>query len=119
MREVARVLRPGGRAVLEFYNRRSLRYLVKRLKSPDAISAQSTDHDVFTRYDDLEDVSRYLPPELTIDGVRGVRVFTPFAQVHSWPGVGTALRWLERTARDNPLTRGYGGFLVVVLTRSA
>ena len=119
MREVARVLRPGGRAVLEFYNRRSLRYLVKRMKTADAISAQSTDHDVFTRYDDLEDVARYLPANLKIDEVRGVRVFTPFAQLHGWPVVGSALRWLERVARDNPLTRGYGGFLVVVLTRTA
>ncbi|MFQ5458268.1 MAG: class I SAM-dependent methyltransferase, partial [Myxococcota bacterium] len=30
--EMSRLLRPGGHLLLEFYNRRSLRYLVKRLK---------------------------------------------------------------------------------------
>ena len=32
MREMARVVRPGGWVLAEFYNTRSLRYLVKRLK---------------------------------------------------------------------------------------
>jgi SAM-dependent methyltransferase len=118
LQEVGRVLRPGGRAALEFYNRRSLRYLLKMIKRPDAISDSTTDEDVFTRYDDLETIRNYLPPTLRLDGIRGIRVFTPFAGVHKWPGVGPVLGWMERVARDNPLTRPFGGFLVVMLTRT-
>ena len=118
MSEVARVLRPGGRAALEFYNKRSLRYLIKRLKQPHAVSDTTTDDMVYTRYDSLADVRTYLPGNLSVDDVRGIRVFTPFAQVHLVPGIKQAFAYAERTARDARLTRGFGGFLVVMVTRT-
>ncbi len=117
MCEVARVLRPGGRAALEFYNRRSLRYLIKRFKQPNKVSDVTNDEMVYTRYDTLNDVRGYLPSTLRIDEVKGIRVFTPFAQVHMVPGVRHAFARAERAARDNALTRGFGGFLVVMVTR--
>ncbi len=117
MCEVARVLRPGGRAALEFYNRRSLRYLIKRFKQPNKVSTETHDEMVFTRYDTLKDVRGYLPSTLRVDEVKGIRVFTPFAQVHMVPGVRHAFARAERAARDNVLTRGYGGFLVVMVTK--
>ena len=117
MCEVSRVLRPGGRAALEFYNRRSLRYLIKRLKQPNQVSDVTTDDMVYTRYDTLKDVRGYLPSNLRVDDVRGIRVFTPFAQVHMVPGVKHAFARAERVARDNALTRGFGGFLVVMVTK--
>ena len=117
MEEVARVLRPGGRAALEFYNRHSLRYLIKRLKRPDAVSDQTTDDEVYTRYDTLGDVRRYLPDELRVDRVHGVRVFTPFAQVHRVPVLGHAMRFAERAARDTAGVRRLGGFMVVSVER--
>jgi len=118
MQEVARVLRPGGRAALEFYNTRSLRYLIKRLKQPHAVSESTTDDMVYTRYDSIDDVRSYLPSELTIDEIRGIRVFTPFAKVHEVPGLAQAMAFAERTARDHPITRGFGGFLVALVTKS-
>ncbi len=117
MAEVARVLRPGGRAALEFYNTRSLRYVIKRLKRPHAVSATTTDDQVYTRYDSLRDVAGYLPTALRIDGVRGIRVFTPFAQAHKVPGLGPMLAYAEAIARDNPLTARFGGFMVVMVTK--
>lgn len=114
LEEVARVLRPGGMAALEFYNRTSLRYLVKRLKKPHRVSDETTDDQVFTRYDRLSDVRRYLPPSLVVDDLRGIRVFTPFAQVHKVPVVSTAFAWAEKQARDHRLTAQLGGFLVVI-----
>lgn len=119
MRETARVLRPGGRAALEFYNRQSLRYLIKRFKKPHAVSNSTTDDQVYTRYDSLDDVRGYLPPELKVTGVRGVRVFTPFAQVHRIPGVAQAFALAEKIARDQPLTARFGGFMVVMVEKSA
>lgn len=117
LREVARVLRPGGRAALEFYNRASLRYAVKRLKPAERVSEQTKDTQVFTRYDTLDEVKAYLPSTLSVVGVHGIRVFTPFAQVHKVPGVRTVLNRAERWARDFPVTARFGGFLVVLVER--
>lgn len=114
MREMGRVLRPGGRLLAEFYNPYSLRYLIKRLKPPTAISAKTDDEAVYTRYDTLEQVKGYLPPELKFSTVHGVRVVTPFSQAHRWPVVGQVLRAAERTAVDLPGVRRLGGFLIVV-----
>ncbi len=115
--EVSRVLRPGGVAALEFYNTRSLRYLIKRLKPAQAISEQSDDTHVFTRYDSLEDIKGYLPPALRLTGIRGIRVWTPFAQIHRVPLLNRGLAHLERFSRDQPISAQFGGFLVVLLER--
>jgi SAM-dependent methyltransferase len=117
MREVARVLRPGGRALLEFYNRHSLRYAVKRLKPAQRVAEGTHDTQVFTRYDSLDDVRGYLPDTLSVVGVHGIRVFTPFAQVHKIPGVRRVLSAAERWARDVPATARFGGFLIVQVER--
>jgi ubiquinone/menaquinone biosynthesis C-methylase UbiE len=117
MREVARVLRPGGRALLEFYNRHSLRYAVKRLKPAQRVAEGTHDTQVFTRYDSLDDVRGYLPDALSVVGVHGIRVFTPFAQAHQIPGVRHVLGKAERWARDLPATARFGGFLVVQVER--
>ncbi|MBI5480982.1 MAG: class I SAM-dependent methyltransferase [Deltaproteobacteria bacterium] len=117
--ELARVTRPGGHLVLEFYNRLSLRYLVKRLKAPSRISDRETDDAVFTRYDRLDDVQRYLPAGLEVVGIRGVRVVTPVSHVFRVAPVGRAFRALERAACDAPLLRRLGGFLVLVVRKPA
>jgi SAM-dependent methyltransferase len=117
--ELARVTRPGGLLVLEFYNRWSLRYLVKRLKAPTRISERETDDAVFTRYDDLEDARRYLPAGFEVVGVRGVRVVTPVSHVFRLAPVGRAFRALERAACDAPILRRLGGFLVLVVRKPA
>ena len=117
MDEVSRVLRPGGRAALEFYNRHSLRYAIKMLKRPNAVSETTNDHDVFTRYDTLADVRGYLPESLQIQDIHGIRVVTPFAQVHTVPVLGQAVRLVEAVARDAKGVRRLGGFMVVVVER--
>lgn len=118
MAEVARVLRPGGTAVLEFYNRHSLRYLVKRLKPPHRVAENTTDDQVYTRYDTLDDVRGYLPPVLRVRAVHGIRVFTPVAHVHRLPGLREVFGAAERFARDFPPTARLGGFLVTVVEKT-
>lgn len=115
--EMARVTRPGGAVLAEFYNTRSLRYLVKVLKPPTAISESTNDEAVFTRYDDPASIAGYLPPTLELAGWRGVRIVTPIARVHELPGVGSLFRWAERRLADAPVTRTLGGFLIAVLRR--
>lgn len=119
MREFSRVLRPGGRLLAEFYNPLSLRYLIKRLKPPSAISDKTSDEAVFTRYDSLQRIQSYLPADLELETLRGIRIVTPVSHVHRWPIVGPALRAVERGVADLPGVRRLGGFLLVVARKRA
>ncbi|MEO8704841.1 MAG: class I SAM-dependent methyltransferase [Kofleriaceae bacterium] len=112
MREMARVVRPGGWVLAEFYNARSLRRLVKALKPPTAVSDATNDEAVFTRYDDAAAIRSYLPPELEWVTSRGIRVITPVARVLDVPVLGSIVRWAEHKLADLPVTRDAGGFLV-------
>ena len=93
LREMARVVRPGGWVLAEFYNARSLRRLVKAVKPPTAVSESTHDEHVFTRYDDADAIRSYLPPGLDWVTTRGIRVITPVAGVLRVPVLGAAVRW--------------------------
>jgi len=112
--ELARVTRPGGHLLLEFYNPRSLRYLAKLLGGAAPIAEGTTDRDVFTRYDTLETARGYLPPDVEFVGMRGVRVVTPTSHVFRVPLLSSLFERAERLACDLPVLRGLGGFLIVV-----
>ncbi|MCW5806829.1 MAG: class I SAM-dependent methyltransferase [Deltaproteobacteria bacterium] len=115
--EMARVVRPGGWVLAEFYNARSLRRLVKAVKRPTAVSDQTHDEHVYTRYDDARAIRGYLPPELEWVATRGIRVITPVAKVLELPVVGAAIRWAEHRLADLPGARDVGGFLVACCRR--
>src|SRR3954468_462736 len=117
LREMARIVRPGGWVLAEFYNARSLRRLVKALKPPTAVSEQTHDEHVYTRYDDARAIQGYLPPELEWVTSRGIRVITPVAGVLRVPLLGAAVRWAEHRLADAPLARDHGGFLVAICQR--
>lgn len=114
MSEMARVVRPGGHVIAEFYNARSLRRLVKAMKPPSAVSKTTNDEHVFTRYDDAAAIRSYLPAGLEWVATRGIRVITPLAAVLRVPVVGAALRWVEHRLADAPVARDHGGFLVAI-----
>ncbi len=117
MREMARVVKPGGWVLAEFYNARSLRRLVKAVKPPTKVSARTNDEAVFTRYDDAAAIRRYLPPELEWVTSRGIRVITPVAKVLEVPLLGRAIRAMEHLLADAPIARNAGGFLVACCRR--
>jgi ubiquinone/menaquinone biosynthesis C-methylase UbiE len=116
--EMARVVRPGGWVLAEFYNARSIRRLVKAVKPPSAVSATTNDEAVFTRYDTIDDIRGYLPPTLRWETSRGIRIVTPVAQVHRVPGLGALVRAAEHRLADLPFLRDLGGFLVVCARRT-
>jgi ubiquinone/menaquinone biosynthesis C-methylase UbiE len=116
--ELARVTRPGGQMVLEFYNPWSLRYVAKRIAGPQPISAGRTEADVYTRWDAPHVLPKLLPPGVELEGLRGVRVFTPAAFVHKVPFVSRAIGMAETLALDSPL-RYFGGFMVAILRKRA
>lgn len=117
--ELARLVRPGGHLLLEFYNPWSFRYLAKRFGGPAPIAAGTTDHDVYTRYDTLEQAKGYLPAGVTLVAVRGVRVLTPTSGIFRFPGLGALFTRAERAACDLPGFRNFGGFLVLVARKQA
>jgi ubiquinone/menaquinone biosynthesis C-methylase UbiE len=111
--EMARVLRPGGKLVAEFYNANSLRNLSKRLAGPGKISTQRTEADMYTRWDTPQTIQTYLPPEVTFETWKGIRIFTPAAFFHKIPLLAPALQIIEKQAMTSPLA-SFGGFLVAV-----
>ena len=112
--EMARVTRPGGHLLLEFYNPRSLRYLAKVLGGAAPIADGTTDRDVFTRYDTLDTARGYLPADMEYVSMRGVRVVTPTSRVFDLPVISGLFDRAERVACDLPLLRNFGGFLILV-----
>jgi len=114
LHELARVVRPGGHLLLEFYNPRSLRYLAKLMGGAAPIAEGTTDRDVYTRYDTLKTARSYLPDGVEFVGVRGVRVVTPFSQVFNISRLGALFERAERAVCDWPGLRGLGGFLILI-----
>jgi SAM-dependent methyltransferase len=112
--ELGRLVRPGGHLLLEFYNPWSLRALAKRLAGPGHIAAGTNESHVYTRFDTLARARSYLPPDLEVVGVRGVRVVTPTSKVFAWAPLGRLFTWAEHAAKDAPLLRQLGGFLIVI-----
>jgi SAM-dependent methyltransferase len=117
--ELARLVRPGGYLLLEFYNPLSLRYLAKRLGGPGKIAGDGTDEShVYTRFDRLDRARSYLPAGVELRAVRGVRVVTPSSHVFAFPPLGRLFAWAEHAACDAPLLRNLGGFLILVAQKT-
>jgi ubiquinone/menaquinone biosynthesis C-methylase UbiE len=116
--EMARITKDGGHLILEFYNRRSIRYAIKVLKQPDQIGGALTDEDVYTRFDTLASIRSYLPAELALKEHYGVRVVTPAASLLRVPLLRDVMIRAEHLALNHRLLRNFGGFLVVVLEKT-
>ena len=119
--EMARVTKKGGFVIAEFYNARSLRGLRwqarKKWLSLFGPKGRLTEKDIFTRYDDPENVRSYFPPSLQLLETRGLIVWTPAAVLHRVPGLASALRELETCSSRGVLSR-VGGFMVYVLEKA-
>lgn len=116
--EMARVTRVGGTVIAEFYNPLSLRGLVKRFAPPGRISAATRESAVYTRFDAPWVVPRLLPPSLTFERARGVRIVTPAAAIMRVPGVRGVVRVIERRLADTAAAI-LAGFYVAVLRKTA
>jgi ubiquinone/menaquinone biosynthesis C-methylase UbiE len=114
--EMARVTRPGGVVLAEFYNPVSLRGLAKRLAPAGKVSATKTEEHVYTRWDPPWVVPRLLPPGTRLEAARGVRIVTPAAVAMKIPGIREGLRRLEHWLADSPAAV-LGGFYVAVVRR--
>jgi ubiquinone/menaquinone biosynthesis C-methylase UbiE len=114
--EMVRVTVPGGVVLAEFYNPLSLRALAKKYGPAGKISASQTEAAVYTRFDAPWELPKILPPNVKIEGARGVRIVTPAAQAMGIPLVGTFLKKAERRLADTKASI-FGGFYVAILRK--
>jgi len=115
--EMARVTRPGGVLLAEFYNPLSLRGLLKRFGPAGRISRFTKEDAVYTRFDAPWVIPRLLPPRTRVEASWGVRVVTPTAAAFQIPVVRTILPVLERALAPTPAA-WLAGFYVAVIRKS-
>ncbi len=111
LREMARVIRPGGFVVFDAYNRRSLRYLIKRVWGPRKTSTTFDEGAISTRFSTNAEIIARLPPQLSLVSEAGIRVVTPHPAVLRVPGLSALTEGLEWRLMDSPL-RAFAGFSV-------
>jgi ubiquinone/menaquinone biosynthesis C-methylase UbiE len=116
--EMARVTRPGGVILAEFYNPLSFRSLAKRALPAGKISEKRNESEVYTRFDAPWVIPRLLPPATKLEGARGVRIVTPVAAAMRVPLLGRALRALEVSLADGPMAM-FGGFYIAIVRKIA
>ena len=114
--EMARVTRPGGHVIAEFYNPFSLRGLVKRFGPAGRIASGTHEHHVYTRFDSPREVRALVPGNCRLVAARGVRIATPTAHVMKTRVGRMVFARAERLLCDSPL-RVFAGFYVVALEK--
>jgi len=116
--EMARVTRPGGVVLAEFYNPLSLRGLAKRLGPAGRVSHKTRESAMYTRFDAPFAVARLLPSDVRVEARWGVRIATPAAVFLRVPGLRAILPRIER--RLAPTLAAYlAGFHVVIARKRA
>jgi ubiquinone/menaquinone biosynthesis C-methylase UbiE len=116
--EMARVTRPGGFVIAEFYNPYSLRGLVKRASPPRAIAEKAHEGHVFTRFDSPKRARELAPASCRVRACRGVRIVTPAALVMRLPLLRQCL-WYAETRLCDTFMSALGGFFIVAYERLA
>jgi ubiquinone/menaquinone biosynthesis C-methylase UbiE len=114
--EMFRVVRPGGRVVFDAYNRRSLRYLVKRLWGPRSTSSSFDEGAIVTRFETPREVVAHLPAGTGVVSEAGIRITTVHPAVHRMPFIGMLADRLEWRLMDSPLWR-FAGFVVFTVEK--
>jgi ubiquinone/menaquinone biosynthesis C-methylase UbiE len=114
--EMARVTRPGGHVIAEFYNPMSLRGLVKRFGPAGAVADDTHEKQVFTRFDSPRRVQALTPPGCRQVDARGVRIATPTAHLMKTRLGREVFRRAETLLCDSPL-KVFGGFYVVAFEK--
>ncbi len=118
LREAARVARPGGRLFLEYYNRHSLRHIIRRIRPSEIVGGTVDERQVFVRFESRDEFEGHLPAELQTVKTHGLRVLTVLPWTLGLPVVGRRLQRLEAWASRSPLAR-YGGFMIVECEKAA
>jgi ubiquinone/menaquinone biosynthesis C-methylase UbiE len=115
--EMARVTRPGGIVLAEFYNPFSFRGLLKRIGPPGKISRFTKEDAVYTRFDAPWVIPRLLPARTTFERGYGVRIVTPAASAMRLPFAKRILPRLEHMLSATPAAY-LAGFYVAAIRKN-
>jgi ubiquinone/menaquinone biosynthesis C-methylase UbiE len=115
--EMARVTRPGGVVIAEFYNPMSIRGMLKQYGPAGRISSTTKESAVYTRFDAPWNLPKILPPGTRVESLRGIRIVTPAASAFKVPGLGRVLRKAETLLADTKAAYA-AGFVAAVIRKS-
>jgi ubiquinone/menaquinone biosynthesis C-methylase UbiE len=117
MNEMARVTRPGGMVLAEFYNPLSFRGLAKRLGPAGKIAAGKKESDVYTRFDSPNTIRTDLcPVDCDFVTARGIRITIPTARALRLPGLGKIWQRIDSALADSPLNV-FAGFWIAAFRK--
>ena len=108
IKEITRVVKKNGILILEFYNPFSLKYIANK------IGAFFSKNTVYTRYDNYFKIKSYLPKNLKIISIKGIRIFTPVSAVYKIPLLSELFAFSEKAFSDT-LLKFLGGYFILVL----
>lgn len=111
--EMARVTRPGGHILAEFYNPHSFRGLIKRFGPHLSVASGTDEGDVFTRFDTPGDAASMVPDGCEFVTARGVRITVFAGALMNVPGLRRVLWNAEHALCDTRASR-FAGFWVGV-----
>jgi ubiquinone/menaquinone biosynthesis C-methylase UbiE len=111
--ELGRVVKPGGHLVLEFYNKRSLRYVIRRVRPSLRTSSEFRESQIHTAFHSPAEVAALFPPQFKLQELRGIRGFTVVPEALRLPVLGPLMLNAERHFTFSPVSK-YGGFLVAI-----
>jgi ubiquinone/menaquinone biosynthesis C-methylase UbiE len=115
--ELARVLKPGGHLVLEFYNRHSLRHAIRALRPSLRTSKAFAEDAIHTAFLSPDEIAALLPEGFEVLDLRGIRGLTLVPATLRLPLLGPALQAAERRFTWSRWSR-FGGFLIVVARKA-
>ena len=105
IKEVYRVLNPGGTAILEFYNPTSFKALTNKL--------QGARNKVYLRFDSSRKIKQLLGGSFYVIETRGVKVL-PFSGLLTRPRTGAKIvKAFEKRVSRSPL-KAFAGYYIVV-----
>ena len=116
LKEMQRVVVPGGYVIAEFYNSKSIRELVRKLRPGFATGEGCTDKDVYYRADTPDQVQSYFPTSMRIVEERGIRVITVFPGLIGVPLIGSIIKKVEKLL--SKMIPRAGGFYCVVAQKN-
>lgn len=123
LREIARVLRPGGTALVQLENPRSLWGVYHGLRNVrHAVEAGPLvveSNRGLTRFDTLSRLEAMLPPQLGMTRFHGLGIVAVVPGLLDVPVLGRLARAFEWFARDRAGARGFAAHLLVELRRVA
>jgi len=109
--EISRVTKNNGHIFLDFYNPYSFKCLSVFVKG------LIINRGIFIRHDTLPKIKNYIPNNLSIESVSGIRIFTPSTFIYNIPLLKDLFDYLEGRFCDSYF-KYFGSYLLIKLKKN-